>query len=257
MRKHKEQVKGFIIGVLLTTLLSSTVLVAANTVTRDVPITFRDVRLVINGELITPKDAAGNIVEPFIWNGTTYLPVRAVADAFNLSLYWDRYTSTIYLNDIPQEMPDIGKDTTSEPHVKVENDIYGRAIKIVWVNADGTTGNWCEIEYDMHGNATRFSFDENGLLISREERDATGWFIRKTTYNKDGSIDYWYEYVHEGNQLIRVNVFNSDDTIRHWIENEYIGYNESGQLVIRLTRYNADGVAEDVWYNMIQASNND
>ncbi|MBQ9976669.1 MAG: hypothetical protein IJP16_09160 [Clostridia bacterium] len=42
---------------------------------------YNDIKICIDGNYITPKDAGGNVVEPFIINGTTYLPVRAVASA--------------------------------------------------------------------------------------------------------------------------------------------------------------------------------
>ena len=48
----------------------------------------------------TPKDANGAVVEPFICNGTTYLPVRGVAGAFGKEVEWDPMTSTVYLGDI-------------------------------------------------------------------------------------------------------------------------------------------------------------
>ena len=35
-----------------------------------------------------------------IYNGTTYLPVRAVAKAFNKEVYWDGPDYTVYLGDM-------------------------------------------------------------------------------------------------------------------------------------------------------------
>ncbi len=49
--------------------------------------------------LIEPKDAKGNGVEPFVYNGTTYLPVRVVGQAFNKEVRWDGATSTVYIGD--------------------------------------------------------------------------------------------------------------------------------------------------------------
>ena len=58
---------------------------------------FRDIAIVLDGQPITPKDASGANIEPFILDGTTYLPVRAVATALNLSVSWDDQTSTVQL----------------------------------------------------------------------------------------------------------------------------------------------------------------
>jgi len=99
MRKMMEklQVKGFIAGMLVMVLLSSITVFAASR-TEAITITFHDIRIVVNGNVVTPKDAQGNIVEPFIWDGTTYLPVRAVADALGLDVTWDGNTYTVYLS---------------------------------------------------------------------------------------------------------------------------------------------------------------
>jgi len=251
MNKRKEQAKGFIAGVLIMILLSSTALVAANTITKDVTITFRDIRVVVNGEQVTPKDAAGNILEPFLWNGTTYLPIRAIADIFDLNANWDRDTSTIYLEDRYQEIPTIVQYLEPGLRMEARYDAYGRETMMTILQVI----SYCEFVYDIHGNVTRYSFDENGLLIWSEERDARGWFIRKTVYDEVGLVDYWYEYVFDDNNMsMKTIFFNSDGSIREWITDEYIGYNEDGYLVARLTRYCADGVEQEVWYNMRQSN---
>jgi hypothetical protein len=39
--------------------------------------------LLIDKQTFIPKDANGNIVETFIYNGTTYVPIRAISEAFD------------------------------------------------------------------------------------------------------------------------------------------------------------------------------
>lgn len=56
---------------------------------------YKDISIYINDELLEPKDANGKIVEPFIIDGTTYLPVRAVAEAFNKKVDWIDETKTV------------------------------------------------------------------------------------------------------------------------------------------------------------------
>lgn len=57
------------------------------------------INITVNGQKIQPKDANGNTVEPFALNGTTYLPVRAVAEALNMNVEWDSSTNTAVLTD--------------------------------------------------------------------------------------------------------------------------------------------------------------
>lgn|GEM_PF-590964 len=92
----KQRIQGFVAGAVLMALLFGTLTVSAAT-TRDISVMFNNIRLVVNGQLVTPRDAQGNVVEPFIWEGTTYLPVRAIADALQLPVHWDGDTQTVYL----------------------------------------------------------------------------------------------------------------------------------------------------------------
>ena len=67
----------------------------------EVTTVYNDIKIVVNGNEITPKDANGNIVEPFIIDGTTYLPVRALANALGEEVSWEQSTSTVYIGVQP------------------------------------------------------------------------------------------------------------------------------------------------------------
>lgn len=60
---------------------------------------YNNIKIKLNGKEIIPKDEKGNTVEPFIIDGTTYLPVRALANALNLEVNWDSYNNTVVLSD--------------------------------------------------------------------------------------------------------------------------------------------------------------
>lgn len=87
----------FIFALAVVLLLSLSVAVFASTGTKTAQLAYRDIKVSLDGRQFTPKDAAGNVVEPFIIDGTTYLPVRAVAEALNLNVEWDNATSTVKL----------------------------------------------------------------------------------------------------------------------------------------------------------------
>lgn len=67
--------------------------------TETVEISYRAIKLNLNGKEIVPCDAKGNTVEPFIMNsnGTTYLPLRAIGQALGLDVAWDGAANTITL----------------------------------------------------------------------------------------------------------------------------------------------------------------
>lgn len=95
----KERRRGFISGVLTTVIALSLVGTAAATIgSRSVQADYNNIKITLNGAQVTPTDANGNAVEPFAVNGTTYLPVRAVADALGVDVQWDGKTGTVVLS---------------------------------------------------------------------------------------------------------------------------------------------------------------
>ncbi len=55
------------------------------------------INIFINGGKFTAKDANGNVVNPILKDGTTYLPVRAIGEAFDKEVAWDGATKTVTL----------------------------------------------------------------------------------------------------------------------------------------------------------------
>ena len=61
-----------------------------------------DITIQYNGETQTMKNATGRTVYPVVYQGTTYLPVRAVAGMLGVPVDWDGNTQTVYLGTKPQ-----------------------------------------------------------------------------------------------------------------------------------------------------------
>lgn len=95
----KKMLKGYVLGFLSAALIVSSIGYAANTTTLY-NVLLEGVKIVVDGQKINPTDANGNTVEPIIYNGTTYLPVRAVANAIGKAVYWDGPNYTVYLGNM-------------------------------------------------------------------------------------------------------------------------------------------------------------
>lgn len=88
-------------GAVMAAMLIGTA-AATNAITRKmIEVEYANIKLVVDGVEVIPTDAEGNVVEPFISNGTTYLPVRAVGKALNKEVTWDGATKTVYLGQVP------------------------------------------------------------------------------------------------------------------------------------------------------------
>ncbi|MBE7036600.1 MAG: copper amine oxidase N-terminal domain-containing protein [Ruminococcaceae bacterium] len=94
----KKRLQGFVAGFLFLALLTS-VGTFAKQITERAELFYDNIKIYIDGNEIVPKDATGNIVEPFIMNGTTYLPVRAVGTAFGKNVQWDAATKSAYIGN--------------------------------------------------------------------------------------------------------------------------------------------------------------
>ncbi len=90
---------GLLAGVLLVVCAGA----AGTRRTQTIEVTYDNISIIVDGEVIEPKDANGGRVEPFIYNGTTYLPVRAVGSAIGKNVNWDGVNNVVYLGAVPGE----------------------------------------------------------------------------------------------------------------------------------------------------------
>lgn len=76
--------------ILTTALLAAALSVGSFAAGKYIDITVDPtVKIKVNGEEFKPKDANGNDVMTFIYNGTTYAPLRALAEAYGLEVGYD------------------------------------------------------------------------------------------------------------------------------------------------------------------------
>ncbi|OFK81415.1 hypothetical protein HMPREF2800_01685 [Anaerosphaera sp. HMSC064C01] len=100
----------FILALVLM-LVFSTVVFAARKV--NITVTYDNIKVVVDGrEVQFGKDTKGKQIEPFIYNGTTYLPLRAVAEAVGKEVKWDQNTKTAFLGDGTVDMGEVNKPLT-------------------------------------------------------------------------------------------------------------------------------------------------
>jgi hypothetical protein len=97
--------KYFILGVILMALASSSVVPAVASVFERQITVQSGVNVFVDDVRLNPTDERGNPVEVFIFNGTTYLPVRAVAQAFDTTITWDGRTRSVYIGKHDSDRP--------------------------------------------------------------------------------------------------------------------------------------------------------
>ena len=97
MKKHAKKLLALTLSLALVLGLVGTASATIGDQTKK--LAYRNISVTLNGAKLDLKDAAGKAVEPFIIDGTTYVPVRAIAEALGLNVEWDGENHVVKLND--------------------------------------------------------------------------------------------------------------------------------------------------------------
>lgn len=103
--------KKFLSGVLCATLVFSLAL-SALAISGKMTIEVDPINIQVNGETFAPTDVNGKEVPVFAYQGTTYAPVRALAEAYGLEVGYDAATNMATVTD-PEAKP-VTPDTTAK-----------------------------------------------------------------------------------------------------------------------------------------------
>jgi len=87
MKKH---IKGFVAGVLVMALLSVTLIFASPAVVREI---YYGIGVVLNGHVVQFDEDS----QPFIMDGRTFLPLRAMAEMLGLPVGFDAEQNTVHV----------------------------------------------------------------------------------------------------------------------------------------------------------------
>lgn len=96
----------------------------------------KEVKLTLNGAPWQAKSGE-QVMYPITYNGSTYLPVRAVAEALDIPIQWDAATKTVHIGGTSELIPILSEPyrplsatiTADEQDRKINGEDYG---KVVW-----------------------------------------------------------------------------------------------------------------------------
>lgn len=189
--KKTRTVRTFLAGVLAALLvvgmIPSALAAAGKTIT-----VYPGINIYIDDQKLEPKDANGKPVEVFTYNGTTYLPVRAIAEALGKNVQWDGRTQSVYLGQhgttqpttwlnqeeyfnatSPWQFNQVKKDNLGNEHercMKISSGYEGTVSYVLNGQYRRLTGV-CFLDYEYRNTTSTMAFEiyGDGQLLKRIE----------------------------------------------------------------------------------------
>ena len=99
--KKMHRLQGFVTGVLVTVLVAALAVPASAALTSDLINVWKGITIYVDGEVMQPTDANGKAVETFVYQGTTYVPLRAISQYLGKYVTYDSNTQSAYIGERP------------------------------------------------------------------------------------------------------------------------------------------------------------
>ena len=103
---------------ILTALIFGAISLSALAADGMLTVTIHPIEIMVNGETFHPKDVNGNEVMTFSINGTSYAPVRALAEVYGLEVGYDAATNTATVNGPAKQATSQSGDFASQWEIK-------------------------------------------------------------------------------------------------------------------------------------------
>lgn len=192
----KRRLPSFFAG-MLTMFLICSLTVSALAISGRMTLEVEPINVMVNGEVFQPKDGLGRDVPVFVYRGTTYAPLRALAEAYGLEVGYDKAQNLATVTDprAAQASTPVGIDMDYSDWSEEEEKAY-QEFKAMWTvednglydRTDGEDGYakfytlYC-IDEEMTSNQFR-NICGNGSFILRLAHELWSEDHERDTYNK-------------------------------------------------------------------------
>ena len=145
--------KGFGSGLILTVLIAALCVTATATSKRSIQVE-DGIGITLNGAKFTPRDADGKQVSAFLYNGTTYVPVRAISEAMGMDVSFNSAPRTVVLTTADRTASQQGASSASGNYITVE-----RAKQIALNNAGVKEANAVFLRANLDWDDGRMQYE--------------------------------------------------------------------------------------------------
>lgn len=195
-----------------------------------------DISVYIDNTITQFKDANGNIVDPFIQDGTTYVPIRGVSQILGCIVDWDKNNKTIYIYKETQPDGTIIRNSSDDIKIYIDGeetvltDANGTIVNPFII--DGTTyiplrgisqafGNY--VRWDGHNRSVKIYenlIPEDGVTLSENK-----------PYETSGCMETYYELDADFVQLDNISYTNA---LGNGVSNIYFQTDNKGEAYFSL-----------------------
>lgn len=171
-----------------------------------------DFTIVVDGSKRTFTDANGNAAHPILYNGSTYLPLRAIGEIMGKSVSWDGNSNTVTLsggnlvtdadsfNNAPANKPSVPNTTTSQSTSIISlDDAKSKALSHAGLSATQVTFKDQKLDWEDGRQVYEIEFFTNGGSEFEYEIDAiSGEIISYDVDHNSYGPNYngWHNNVH-------------------------------------------------------------
>lgn len=154
-----------------------------------------DINLSVNGQAFIPKDANGNPVEVFVYNGTTYVPIRGIAQAFGCDISYDANTKTAIINEKGKTVEQPTQNNNASPQNGNLNPTMGQqnalksANKYLDLMAFSYSGLIKQLEYEEYSqDEAIYAADNCGADWNEQAAKSAKKYLELMAFSRDGLI---------------------------------------------------------------------
>ena len=167
--KRMHRVRDFLAGALTLALVMGLAVPAGAALTGKTIQVLTGAEIYIDGVKMEPTDANGNPVETFAYNGTTYVPLRAVSEYLGKAVNWDGANQRVYIGEAPGVKqylntvcpPYQSSNFETYPTVEMSSQKYANAARYGSTGPISQYTGWAL--YNLNGQYETLSFDMGHL----------------------------------------------------------------------------------------------
>lgn len=187
--KKSNYWKGFVSGLLMTVLVLSMCLSVSAAANRTIQVE-DGIKITLNGSDMTPRDVTGKVVPVFLYEGTTYVPARAISEALGLNVSFNSATRTVVLSNksstgtTSQGTAQSGYITADRAKEIALADAGLSASSVVFIRAqqDWEDGR-AVYEVEFYSGNTEYDYEIDAITgaIRSADRDVEGFTVPTTS----------------------------------------------------------------------------